>query len=282
MKAVKRILVPTDFSEASSRAFTYAIWFADRFGAKIDLVHIVFPGTDVMDFPAMAAQVANVQIETARELMPSFTSQAMARLQSTTDFKNTPDIRSHVEVGSPGAHILSIAKESEADLIIIGTRGEHNKLETAFGTVTTTVVSRSDIPVLVIPTELPAIQIDRIAYATGLQDSDPLHIWEVTKLLESFEPSIDVVHVKTENEKVQTDIHSLETFFQEKNVNGTMQFHTISGDDVEEGLEQFVTDHHTDLLVMHSPKRNLFERLGHRSVTRKMVLYNAVPLLVLK
>src|SRR6266511_682993 len=40
---VKSILVPIDFSEPSKKALAYAVPFAEQFGAKLTLLHVVEP-----------------------------------------------------------------------------------------------------------------------------------------------------------------------------------------------------------------------------------------------
>ena len=41
MISIKRILVPTDFSEHGRTALKYAVEFADQFGAAVDLFHVI-------------------------------------------------------------------------------------------------------------------------------------------------------------------------------------------------------------------------------------------------
>ena len=50
MIAVKRILVPTDFSEASDAALMYGIGLARAFGAQLYLLHV--PGEAGVSFEA--------------------------------------------------------------------------------------------------------------------------------------------------------------------------------------------------------------------------------------
>lgn len=283
MKHISKILVPTDFSPSSSRAYSYAIWFADQLGAEIELMHVVYPGTDVMDFPSMAAQVTQVQIETAQQVMKAFTNEALTRVQSAISLKKVPQVHPRIEVGTPVSLISSTAAELNAELIIVGNRSEHSGFEKAFGSVTTGVMSRSSLPVLVVPSDLTHFQLKAVGYATSLDESDPYHVLKASELLQSFSPSYFVVHVRTkDDEKKKVHFDTLETFLKSKNFGQKISFHEIDDDRIEEGLESFVAENHIDLLIMYSPKRNIFERLGHRSITRKMALFNQVPLLILK
>src|SRR5262249_56081829 len=47
----KRILVPIDFSDTSKKAFQYALQFAERFGCKIVLLHLIEPETSIAGTP---------------------------------------------------------------------------------------------------------------------------------------------------------------------------------------------------------------------------------------
>lgn len=283
MKVINSILVPTDFSEVSSRALSYAIWFADRMGATIDLLHVVYPGTDVMDFPSLAAQVTMTQVENAQAVMQAFTAEALTRVQSMSDLKEVPLIRPKVEVGAPVALIAGVAKDLGSDLIVIGVRGEHNALEVAFGSITTGVLRKAEAPVLVVPPEVAGLKIHNVGYAVSLDESDPYHIWEAAQMLAPFNAFLRIVHVRSSQDTQKSiDLEKLESFLGNKSLALQVSYHESTNPDTEEGLEDFVSLHKIDLLVMYSPKRAFLERLGHRSLTRRLALYADVPLLVMK
>src|SRR5512133_3517316 len=48
---LKKILVPTDFSETSKKAVQYAVRFAEKFGCEIVLLHVIEPVTAVAGAP---------------------------------------------------------------------------------------------------------------------------------------------------------------------------------------------------------------------------------------
>ena len=67
MKKIQNILVPTDFSDNALNAFRYAVWFADHYQADIHVVHVVYPIAEPLDYPAMAAQMMQQRMDTAKE-----------------------------------------------------------------------------------------------------------------------------------------------------------------------------------------------------------------------
>src|SRR5579872_6429005 len=72
---LKRILVPVDFSEASLKALTYAVPFAERFGATIHLVHVIEPSFLIGDAGNLARAVPQRELaENAKEKLLSLAS----------------------------------------------------------------------------------------------------------------------------------------------------------------------------------------------------------------
>ena len=48
---LKKILIPTDFSETSKKAVQYALRFAEQFGCEIALLYVVEPATPMIGAP---------------------------------------------------------------------------------------------------------------------------------------------------------------------------------------------------------------------------------------
>lgn len=142
MPQIKRIVVPIDFSEFSKRAFRYAIDFARTFDAEMVLVYVVEPVIYPADFSF--GQVA----------LPSMERELHERSQEQLNYlieKEVPEgtrARCVIRSGKPFVEIISLAKEEEADLIIIATHG-HSGIEHAlFGSTAEKVVRKSSCPVL--------------------------------------------------------------------------------------------------------------------------------------
>ena len=58
-------------------------------------------------------------------------------------------------------------------------------------------------------------------------------------------------------------------------------FHTVHDKEVLNGIEQFVRDQKVSVLAMITHKLNLFERIFHKSITKRMTLHAEIPLLVM-
>jgi len=142
MPQITRIVVPIDFSEYSKKAFRYAIDFARSFRAEMVLVYVVEPIVYPADFSF--GQVALPSME--RELL----QRGEEQLKNLID-KEVPDgiaARSIVRSGKPFVEIIQVAKEENAELIIIATHGHSGIEHVLFGSTAEKVVRKAPCPVL--------------------------------------------------------------------------------------------------------------------------------------
>jgi len=276
MHAIKRIILPTDFSDTSQNAFRYALQLADKTKATIDLIHVIFPEYAGLDLPVISAEGTQSHISAARAAMEAFVEYGLAQLQLTKTLEHVPQIHSDVEVGGPSGVIARLAERDEASLIVMGTKGEHGLLEKTFGSVTTEVLRRSKVPVLVVPEDATYSEIRQVAYASELKEEDAWHIWGAMKLLEEFEPSWHLIYIQTpDSETPKETLEELSHLMK-----GELNLHQLGSTSVLEGLEDFARHREVDLLVMLSRHESIWKRLFYRSKTRQMAYQSQVPLLV--
>src|SRR6516225_7922520 len=140
---LRRILVPTDFSKSSANALTYAVAFAEKFGAEIHLLHVV---QDLALFIPEAVLVAPPPAPPVEQ----FASAARTALERVITDLQRPGlaIRPEVVEGTPYEEIVRFAREREVDMIVIGTHGHTGLAHILLGGVTDKVVRRAPCPVL--------------------------------------------------------------------------------------------------------------------------------------
>lgn len=143
MIALKKILVPTDFSECSDVAVKYARAFAEAFGASLHLLHVIQdPYTQPWAAEAFPAPLG--------EMLAQWQQQATARLTSVLDEKERGTGVAATVVGSPFHEIVRYAAEQDIDLIVIGTHGRGALGHMLLGSVAEKVVRKAPCPVLTV------------------------------------------------------------------------------------------------------------------------------------
>jgi nucleotide-binding universal stress UspA family protein len=141
---MERILVPTDFSDQSQKAFLYAVEMARLFEAEIVLLH-VFDQRVVND----VFHIHQLPPEEARQEMLRRAEERMETFSILDEAKGIP-LRTRFEEGIPPQVVQETAEEIEADLIVIGTHGETGLTHLLYGTTAEGVVRGAPCPVLTV------------------------------------------------------------------------------------------------------------------------------------
>ena len=141
----RKILFCTDFSENADFAFDYALILAKQNpDCQLYLMHVV-PESEAQFWKSYIYEVNDVDQKAKLDIE--------ARLNSTYRQKIPPQIPLHTvfKVGKDYQEILRFAKESQADLIVIGRRGKGIMQKTFFGNVAEKVARQAPCAVLIIP-----------------------------------------------------------------------------------------------------------------------------------
>ncbi|MBM3264158.1 MAG: universal stress protein [candidate division Zixibacteria bacterium] len=139
---IKRILYPTDFSESSEHALTYALSFAEQYGAAVYLLHVIEPITAVPAIyfdPAMTFEDRPELEKNVEQLL----NEAVPK-----EVKERIEIKPLIRRGAPFLEIIRTAREEEIDLIIIATHGRTGLAHMLLGSTAERVVQKAPCPVL--------------------------------------------------------------------------------------------------------------------------------------
>lgn len=139
---LKKILVPVDFSERSTKALQYASSFARQFGAEILCLHVI-------EIPYGAGEAGFVaEMEAFRKNMVKESKQRMNALlrREAAELTSKAEVRS----GVPYHEITKTAQDEDVDLIIVATHGRKGVSRLFLGSTTERVVRHAHCPVLVV------------------------------------------------------------------------------------------------------------------------------------
>ena len=136
---LKSILVPIDFSRISQKALDYAVPLAKQFGAKITVLHAIEPPPCSIDlaYPPWARipigpMKKELGCSETKTIIQTFLKEVL------------------VEVGTALEVITNVARDSEADLIVLTTHGHTGLKHVFMGSTAERVVRHAPCPVLVV------------------------------------------------------------------------------------------------------------------------------------
>ena len=270
---MKNILVPIDFSKASQNAAEYAVSLAKAFDAEVTFINATQPAIMVEDSVLASVMITQAEIlENNKQLM-----QEEVEVLS----KNYPSkITGLVQEGFPADVIDDMAKVKNADLIVMGMKGK-GRSNSVFGSATTAIIRKSTFPVFVVPENADYKPISSITFASDFDAN--IEMGRYTLLLDlakKFNSQVNILNVQKKNASLKADtaIGKMRTSVAFSKLNH--RFYTINERNVEEGINQFLKTHRTDLLIMVARKRNLITEIIDPSHTKKMTYQTKIPLLV--
>lgn len=163
----KRILLATDFSEASERALSYAIAFCARYASDLFIVHATDPE------PREAIPMDPLPRELDRRSMEA--ERQMKRLGKSAKLKDLPHNLT-VEKGEVWTVLSSAIERERIDLLIMGTHGRRGFRKLALGSVAEEVLHLAPCPVLTVgpnvtPAPAHAVNFPEILFAADFGEA---------------------------------------------------------------------------------------------------------------
>ena len=153
MSKIARLLVATDLTERSERAFQRAIELKSQAGASVTLLHAVEPGL----FPPIGEERYADAEDFLRNQVAALPEEKRA------------GIACDIQVGEPFTTIIDEAHRRNAELIVLGQPAKAGLKELFVGTTTERVVRYSDLPVLVVKAPVPGAY-QRVLVAMDLSE----------------------------------------------------------------------------------------------------------------
>lgn len=147
MDKMKKILYATDYSESSEGAARAVKFMAGLTGAEIYILHVVNALVDGNEPLITAEHYDETQHKVklrAVDEMEEFCERMFGQMFHLTE----------VLIGNPYEEIMLRARQSDADIIVMGTHGRSGWRQALVGSTAERVVRNSPIPVMTVRNEL--------------------------------------------------------------------------------------------------------------------------------
>ena len=271
---MKNILVPIDFSENAERALDAAKAIASKTGARLTILHAYQPYV-----PDISIPVNESSLPIYEEMENSYKSQFDGYVNAA--LKEGYDAIGVWVVAGIHSAILRQAKETDADLIVVGRTGKGGFVDKLIGSAATDIALDAKCPVLVIPPQVNAIAFRKVVYATQLEDEEMDILRNVKSLVKSLGASLSFVKISAPDQpNIQSDEQYIEEITKELGIPES-DISIREGVNVLDGMEDYCDEVNADLLVVSTKARGFLERyIINPSITKKLVVDTHVPLLV--
>lgn len=280
---MKRILVPTDFSEQAGYAMDLACQIAHNTSIEVVAMHVL-DYTGLFDFSAGSTAYPLMGNPAGLELDQKFLESLYQNAEEKfTQFlssykKEGVMITKKIKIGSAFHYITEEVKEEKTDLVIMGSKGASGFEEVLIGSNTEKVVRHAKCPVLTVKTKVNIKNVKDIVFATNFKEEDSHVAEELKKLQQVFNAKLHLVRVNTPTnfETNRTIFAHADIFIKENNIsNYTIN---IYSDKVEEdGIIFFAQDINADLIALATHGRSGLLHLLSGSIAEDVVNHAKRP-----
>lgn len=268
--AMKKILVPTDFSAPADNALDYALAIANQTGASITLLH-------AYKIYSTAGMFVSIESYMQDDAGPDL-SKRLKRIEP--QLRNGARMEARSVNGDPIVAITDVAEGGDYDLVVMGTKGASGFKEVFVGSITNGVIRAINKPVLAIP---EGAQYDQIKTIVMAVDSDRISSGVVTSALvhiaKAFQAKVKIFHKDTgeADHGIDASIDRVLDFIEH-----SFHYELDNSGNTVKSIDQFVTDTQADMLCLVRRKRNIMDEVFHSSITTKEAFHSVVPLLILR
>ncbi len=273
---MKRILVPTDFSEEANNAIEAAHSLAADTQSDILLFHVVEDPAD--DAFKTMGEVSYNSMENVYVL--KLIEKAKDKLQSIIDDPKFADINISykVEIGNSFSSIVEQIAEHKSSLIVMGTKGASGLEELLVGSLTDKVVRYSTVPVITVKSCNDLSKIKNIVFATDLKP-DQFQVIEDLKLMQKHYDAklhiikaYDSIWLKKEEVEERVELFAKEAKLENYSIN------VVKEADQADAIMDFASDIDADMIAMGTHDRHglLYLIAGH--VTKDVINHAHRPI----
>jgi len=276
---MRKILIPTDFSENAENAIQYAIDLYKNEECEYYILHVFF----VIGFATdniMVPEIGEIAYKSAKKTSEKELKTTLNNLQ-----KNNIS-RHHFFTISKFNSLLNsideVVDEKNIDIIIMGTQGATNATDIIFGSNTVMVMEKErSCPVLAIPSEVtyskPKEIVFPTSYNTYYKKPELEHLIDIATINKA---AIRILHIEKDREQEQSE--NINKLLLDEYFEGIEHsFHVLYNIEVETAINCFVQSRESDMIAFINKKHGFIEAIFSRHLVQELGYKSKVPVLTM-
>lgn len=267
---MKRIIVPTNFTDVSWQATLHALEYCKVFDVEMLIIHVYTNSNNALNANPISI---NDSIDSEDEKM----KELIIKIKKLQTYDSLT-INTLCVGGKLSTCINNTLSNPGEDFIVMGTEGATNSIKKIIGTHANRVVNDVNAPILLIPTGFTFSLATPITCAIDfgsnilkedinllekLVNTGNVSLFKVIHIVEGYEPSDKII-----------PLHQFE--------NIKIDYDEIIGDNIPKLLEKYSRIVNSRLLVLVKKDRGFLENLFQTSILNTLTINANVPMLILR
>ena len=285
---MKRILFPTDFSDAANNALDIAMNLAKKSKAELHILHSLNSAQQYVDISLSSAGDI-----TMPGMQPEIVMEAIAREKERVTILMEETVKKVKQKGkkvvneiftqSLDSEINDYIQEKFIDFVVMGTRGASGLREAFIGSVAQKVVRVSTVPVLTVSEECKDFSIKNLVCSSDfLEEKINMQLPRIQEFADDFSAKLHLLCVNTPT-------YFEETIVAQERMNKVVEDFKLkpastsiyNAFDIDEGIIAFSEQKNADVIAMVTHGYRGMKKLFNDNVTESVVNHSKIPVLTL-
>jgi nucleotide-binding universal stress UspA family protein len=265
---MKKILVPTDFSEYSLNACKLAADIARKTNAEVYFLHVI----TIPTYEGGILPYQNYQDMAEGMFILKHVKKQFQKLFSQDFLKGIKYVEA-ISFHAVYESITEQAQKNEIDLIVMGTHGTTGFINDYFiGSNADKVIRKSEIPVIAIKEEIVNPSFDKIIFAGDFSEKIGDNFTAIKNFAGIYNSHIDLLHVVTKGDFYYTRplLERMNEFAANQGLSNYTT-HVFNAESVQTGINEFASTHPTDMICTVTSGRRGLALLFNGSVSADIV-----------
>lgn len=277
---MKKILIPTDFSDNAWNAIVYGITLYNNLKCSFYIIN-VHPVSDYAGGEAAMYISSSTLKESILEENEGKLKQVLKKIERLP--ANTKHrFQTEAHYGFFTDIINQQVNENKIDLIIMGTKGGTGFKGVSMGSNTGDIITKVPCAVLAVPEDAKYSKPSEIAFPTDfLLGYDTKVMENIKELVVLHNSALRFLYVASKGYQFSKEQQKNRDFLKNYFADITYSFHTLTGKKLDEAVQHFVESRDLDMIVMVAKNLSFLERILFRPRVEKISYHTTVPFLVI-
>jgi len=277
---IKKILVPTDFSRNSWDALLYAAELYKEVQCEFYILNVFDLSGYAME-NIVVPSPNNEYAETVRQRSLDGLEKILSRIGVRSEVENHRYFTVSKQDNLIDA-IKDIVELKDIDLVVMGTKGDSDAVNVAFGSNTVMVMEKErNCPVLAVPPgttfEPPSEIVFPTSYRSHYKRRELNYLVEIARLTAA---PVRVLHARKETE-LDPRQQNYKTLLEECFEGIEHTFHEVEEKEVGEAVRHFVEERKSGMIAFINKKHTFFGSIFSRPLVKQLGLHARVPVLAM-
>lgn len=272
---IKKILIPYDFSETAALSLEHAVHMAQLNKAEIVLLHIA-------ESASFTSALAHAFSKNYEKEVEGEAAKKLDELANKIHVESGVQVTAKTEVGRIYRKIASVAKEVEADIIVMGTHGSSGYQKFTVGTNTGKVVMESESPVISVQTHATKIGFKKIV--VPIDDSPTSrqkvnHALYMARLYGAYVHVVGLINFSNDElvRKFKIKVEQVEEWLKQHDIG--CESHFKNGENLAKMTMEFAEEVNADLIVIMTEQEPSITGLFMGTWATQVVNQSKIPVM---